>query len=63
MGTCLKGEWMVGWLILFALMIVPGSVATLLPNPATVAMQIASMLFAFLFLIGLGTRAARGRAW
>jgi hypothetical protein len=54
---------MLGWLILFALMMVPGSVATVTGNPAAAAMQITSILFAFLFLIGLLALAARSRAW
>ena len=54
---------MLGWLILFALMMVPGSVATVTHNSAAAALQIASILFAFLFLIGLAARAARGRSW
>jgi len=38
---------MLGWLILFVLMMVPGSIATVTRNPAPVAIQIASVPLRF----------------
>ena len=54
---------MLGWLIMFALMVVLGAIFMLIGHPAEASARVASSVFAFLFLIGLLTRAARGRAW
>jgi hypothetical protein len=51
---------MLGWMILFALMVVPGFVATI---SVQTSMRITSIVFAGLFLVGVLTRVARGRAW
>jgi hypothetical protein len=52
---------MLGWMILFALLVVPGLVASISGNSVQTSMQFASILFACLFLVGLLTRGARGR--
>ncbi len=54
---------MLGWLILFASMAAPGAVATVTGDPAAAAVKSAGLVFAVLFMIGLLTRVARGRAW
>jgi len=54
---------MLGWIILFALMVVIGFVATIIGNSVQTSMWITSIVFACLFLVGLLTRAVRGRAW
>jgi hypothetical protein len=51
---------MLGWLILFASMTVPGAVASLNGDPAAAAIKSTSLVFALLFMIGLLTRVARG---
>ena len=52
---------MLGWMILFALMVLIGAAATLSGNPGDAAAKMASAVFAILFLLGLLTRAVRGR--
>jgi hypothetical protein len=52
---------MLGWMIAFALMFVLGLVAT--TNSVQTSMWITSIVFGCLFLVGLLTRAARGRSW
>lgn len=52
---------MLGWMILFALLVVPGLVAAISGDSALTSTRFASILFACLFLVGLLTRAARGR--
>jgi hypothetical protein len=52
---------MLGWMILFALMIVLGTVITL-ANPAVVPAMVV-FIFALLFVVGFLTRLVRGRAW
>jgi hypothetical protein len=54
---------MLGWLILFALMVLIGTVAMLTGTPAETSARLASSVFAILFLLGLLSRAARGRVW
>ena len=58
---------MLGWMILFALVVVLvvvlGFVATVRGNSVPPSMWITSIVFACLFLVGLLTRAVRGRAW
>ena len=54
---------MLGWLILFAAMAAPGAFAAITGDPATASVKTASALFSVLFMIGLLTRVARGRAW
>ena len=50
---------MPGWMILFALLAAAGAA----PNWPGEASKVTGSVFAFLFLLGLLTRAARGRAW
>jgi hypothetical protein len=52
---------MVGWLILFASMPVPGVFVALTGAPVTASMKSASLMFALLFMVGLLTRVARDR--
>ncbi len=54
---------MLGWMILFALMVLIGTVAMLAGTPAEASARLASSVFAFLFLVGLLTRAMRSRVW
>lgn len=54
---------MLGWMIVFAFMVVLGAVLMLVGNAAAASVRMASGVFALLFLVGLLTRAARGRAW
>jgi hypothetical protein len=53
---------MLGWMILFALMVLIGAIAMLV-EPAEASARLASSVFALLFLLGLLARAARGRVW
>jgi uncharacterized membrane protein YtjA (UPF0391 family) len=52
---------MLGWMIVFAIIAVPGGIISLLGNPAA-SVRIASLLFSSLFFLGLLTYAVRGRA-
>jgi hypothetical protein len=52
---------MLGWMILFALLVVPGFIVSVSGNSVQTSIRFASILFACLFLVGLLTRAARGR--
>jgi hypothetical protein len=54
---------MLGWLILFASMAAPGAFSALTGDPVTASVKSASLMFAVLFMVGLLTRVARGRAW
>ncbi len=54
---------MLGWLILFALMVGIGGIAAIPENPLAAAMRLTSIVFALLFVVGVLARAARGRAW
>jgi len=54
---------MLGWLILFALMVVLGCVEAMTGNAVATSMRVTTIVFALLFLVGLLTRAVRGRAW
>ncbi len=53
---------MLGWLILFASMAVPGAVLTF-TGDTSAAVKTSGLLFALLFMVGLLTRIVRGRAW
>jgi hypothetical protein len=53
---------MLGWMILFAIMVLIGAVA-MLTGSFSESARLASSVFAVLFLIGLLTRAVRGRVW
>jgi hypothetical protein len=52
---------MFGWMILFALMTMLGTVLTF-ANPASVS-ALVGLTFGLLFLVGLLTRVVRGRSW
>jgi hypothetical protein len=54
---------MLGWLIVFASMAAPWAIVTLTGDPVAASVKTASVVFAFLFMIGLLTRVVRGRAW
>jgi uncharacterized membrane protein YtjA (UPF0391 family) len=60
-GKQSKGENMLGWMIVFALISAVGALSSMSGAPAA-SMKIASFLFASLFLLGLLTYAIRGRA-
>jgi len=44
-------------------MAAPGAVAAFTGDPAAASIKTAGLVFALLFLVGLLTRVARGRAW
>jgi hypothetical protein len=54
---------MLGWMILFAVMVILGTILILAGDPAEVSAGMVSSIFGLLFLLGLLTRAVRGRAW
>ncbi len=54
---------MLGWMILFALMVLIGALAMLIGAPAEASARMASSVFALLFVLAVLTRAARGRVW
>jgi uncharacterized membrane protein YtjA (UPF0391 family) len=60
-GKQSKGENMLGWMIVFALISAVGALSSMSGAPAA-SMKITSFLFASLFLLGLLTYAIRGRA-
>ena len=51
-----------GWMILFGLMVILGAVSMFVGDPAAASARMASLVFTLLFLAGLFTLAARGRA-
>jgi hypothetical protein len=53
---------MLGWMILFAILALLAPFTILLGNES-LAPEIGGFVFALLFVIGLATRWARGRAW
>ena len=54
---------MLGWMIVFAMLAVSAAAAAIVGSPAAVSVAPASVVFASLFLIGLLTRALRGKSW
>jgi uncharacterized membrane protein YtjA (UPF0391 family) len=54
---------MLGWMIVFAMLAVSAAAAAVSGIPAAVSVGPASVVFAMLFVIGLLTRAMRGRSW
>ncbi len=52
---------MFGWMILFALLALLGTISSL-AHPAAVSSLVA-LMFGLLFVIGLMTRLVRGRGW
>jgi hypothetical protein len=53
---------MLGWMILFALMAVPGATAAVAGFHGANSLKTASVIFAFLLLISLLTRVVRGNS-
>jgi len=53
---------MLGWMIVFGLISVVGTLSAVTGATASVSMKITSLLFASLFFLGLLTYAMRGRA-
>ena len=53
---------MLGWMILFALIAILATFMNL-AGSQSLAPQVGGLVFAILFVIGLATRLARGRAW
>jgi uncharacterized membrane protein YtjA (UPF0391 family) len=58
-----EGSEMLGWLILFAVFAILSGIRMAAGHAGDPSVKIASVLFSILFVIGLLTRAARGRAW
>ena len=54
---------MLGWMILFALMLTIAAIAMLLGTSGEASARMASSVFAVLLVLGLLTCAARGRVW
>lgn len=54
---------MLGWMIVFAMFAVTAAAAVVTGGSAAISVVPASVVFATLFLIGLLTRALRGRSW
>jgi hypothetical protein len=52
---------MLGWMILFALMTLPGAAAAMAGYHATASLKTTSVVFALLFLVALLTRTLRGQ--
>ena len=53
---------MLGWMILFALLTLPGAAAAIAGYPVAMSVKTSSLLFALLFLFALSTQAIRGRS-
>ncbi len=53
---------MLGWMILFALMALPGIAAEVAGYPAATSLKTTSAVFALLLIISLLTRVVRDRA-
>lgn len=53
---------MLGWMIVFALLIVPGVAAAMAGYPAAVPLKTASVVFAGLLMAAVVTRLLRSRA-
>ena len=53
---------MLGWMILFALMTLPGAAAAFSGYPAAASLKSSSLVFALLFFFALLTYAIRDRA-
>ena len=53
---------MLGWLILFASMALPGALSLLAGEHVAASVKTSGLVFAVLFMIGLATRVVRGRA-
>jgi len=52
-----------GWMCLFGFLSASAPMATLTGNPLSTSGKMATALFLGLFVMGLLTRVARGRAW
>jgi hypothetical protein len=55
---------MIGWMMTFAFLAVPGVIVTFAVDPATasISLKLASILFGALFFVCVLTRVVRGRA-
>jgi hypothetical protein len=55
---------MIGWMMTFAFLAVPGAIVTFAVDPATasISLKLASILFGALFFVCVLTRVVRGRA-
>jgi len=53
---------MLGWMILFALLAMLAQIMTFAGNQTFVS-EMSGFVFGLLFIVGLATRLARGRAW
>jgi hypothetical protein len=53
---------MLGWMILFALMILPGAAAAMTGHAGATSLKTTSVVFGALFLVSVLTRVVRGRA-
>ncbi len=53
---------MLGWIILFALFVVPGVASSMVGYPGTMPLKSVSVVFALLLVASLLTRALRTRA-
>jgi hypothetical protein len=53
---------MVGWMVLFGLMVIPGAAATITGHPATLPLKSTSVLFAALLVACLIARLLRTQA-
>lgn len=54
---------MLGWMILFASMAGLGAINLVTGNALSTSERMVTAIFLVLFIIGLLTRVARGRAW
>ena len=54
---------MLGWMIVFAMLAVSAAAAAMTGSSAAVSVGPVSVVFATLFLVGLLTRALRGKSW
>jgi len=50
---------MLGWMILFALLTLPGAAAAVVGYPASLSLKSTSVIFAILFVVALLTRTIR----
>jgi hypothetical protein len=55
-------DQVLGWMILFALLTLPGAAAAIAGYPVAMSVKTSSLLFALLFLFALSTQAIRGRS-
>jgi hypothetical protein len=61
-GKSLKEKTMLGWMIVFGLISVAGTLSAVTGTAPSMSMKITSLVFTSLFFLGLLTYAVRGRA-